>query len=169
VIDAPSAAPRATRAQFNYVASRQATHAEAEPHDIIGTWPRVRLLRMNARFVARVERAFVQELNGGTPGDAKAGLRVFKGRPQTNLVQSYGPEFADALAAAQPGVWQALRTREGWRAVRVNAISPPKPAAFESLRGVVLQDWTDAQASEQRSAAVRALTKKYKIKYETAR
>jgi len=54
----PAPAPRATRAQFNYVASRQATHAEAEPHDIIGTWPRVRLLRMNARFVARVERAF---------------------------------------------------------------------------------------------------------------
>ena len=26
-------------------------------------------------------RAFVKELNGGTPGDAKAGLRVFKGRP----------------------------------------------------------------------------------------
>src|SRR5438045_6006694 len=34
-------------------------------------------------------RAFVKELNGGTPGDSKAGLRVFKGRPHANLVQSY--------------------------------------------------------------------------------
>lgn len=39
---------------------------------------------------------------------------------------------------------------------------------FEALRGVVLQDWTDATLSEQRSAAVRALTKKYKLKTEAA-
>ena len=113
-----------------------------------------------------VVRDFVVQLNQGMPGDAKAGLRVFKGRPRSNLVDSYGPDFATALEAAQPGAWQALKTRDGWRAIRLNAISPPKPANFASLRGVVLQDWTDATASEQRSAAVRALTKKYKISYE---
>src|SRR5262245_39207606 len=59
-------------------------------------------------------REFVKALNAGTPGDAKAGLRVFKGRPHANLVQSYGPEFADALAKAQPGVWNAFKTRDGW-------------------------------------------------------
>ena len=42
-------------------------------------------------------RAFVQALNSGTPGDAKADLRVFKGRPQANVVASYGAEFAKAL------------------------------------------------------------------------
>ena len=36
-------------------------------------------------------------------GDAKAGLRVFKGRPHANLVQSYGAEFAKALADVQAG------------------------------------------------------------------
>jgi hypothetical protein len=112
-------------------------------------------------------RAFVKALNGGTPGDAKAGLRVFKGRPHPNLVQSYGPEFAKALSESKPGQWQALRTKEGWRAVRRNATTPPKPAVFEVLRGVLLQDWTDTTASEQRTAAVRALATKYKIKYET--
>lgn len=111
-------------------------------------------------------RAFVTELSSGASGDAKAGLRVFKGRPIQNLVQSYGQEFADALAKAQPGLWQALRTREGWRAIRLNSMSSPKPAAFEELRGVVLLDWKDATASEQRSAAVRELAKKYKIRYE---
>jgi hypothetical protein len=34
---------------------------------------------------------------------------------------------------------------------------------------VVLQDWVDAKMSEQRSAAVRVLAKKYKVKYEEAR
>ncbi|MEO6598758.1 MAG: peptidylprolyl isomerase [Polyangiaceae bacterium] len=111
-------------------------------------------------------RAFVTELNTGTPGDAKAGLRVFKGRPQINLVQSYGQDFADALVKSTPGQWQAFQTKDGWRAVRLDGIAPANPAAFEAIRGVVKQDWTDAIASEQRSAAVSALTKKYTIKHE---
>jgi hypothetical protein len=113
-------------------------------------------------------RAFAANLNAGTPGDAKAGLRVFKGRPHENLVQSYGPQLAEALVKAKPGAWQALATTAGWRVVRLNSITAPKPAVFNNLRGVVLQDWKDAIASEQRSLAVRELTKKYKIKYESA-
>jgi hypothetical protein len=113
-------------------------------------------------------RRFVAALNGGTPGDAKAGLRVFKGRPHANLVQSYGAAFARALVESEPGTWHALRTREGWRAMRLNATTPPKPAVFEVLRGVVLHDWTDTVAAEQRSAAVRALARKYKVRHEVA-
>ena len=114
-------------------------------------------------------RAFVAALAGGTPGDAKAGLRVFKGRPHKNLVESYGPELAKALAEAPPGAWQALRTRDGWRAMRLDARVAAKPAVFEALRGVVLHDWIDAMAAEQRTAAVRALARKYTVKYEAAR
>lgn len=113
-------------------------------------------------------RAFVTALNGGTPGDARAGLRVFKARPQGSLAEAYGPEFATTLQAAPPNTWQAMRTRDGWRAIRVDAITPAKPAAFEALRGVVLHDWIDATAAEQRSAVVRSLAKKYKITYETS-
>lgn len=114
-------------------------------------------------------REFVTALNGGMPGDAKAGLRVFKGRPRSNLVESYGPELAVALEQAKPGEWQAVQTRDGWRAMRLNARSPAKPAVFEIVRGPVMQDWTDAVASEQRSAAVRALTKKYQVIHEAAK
>jgi hypothetical protein len=116
-----------------------------------------------------VVREFVEQLNGGTPGDAKAGLRVFKNRPHANLLQSYGPGLTEALVKSVPGRWQALHTREGWRAMRLDAISPPKPADFDALRGVIFQDWTDATAAEQRTAAVRALAKKYRVKYEAAR
>jgi hypothetical protein len=114
-------------------------------------------------------RAFAQALNAGTPGDAKAGLRVFKGRPHANLVQSYGAEFAKTLEAATVGEWRAQNTREGWRAMRLDAVTPAKPASFEPLRGVVLQDWTDATMSELRSAAVAALAKKYTLKIESAK
>jgi len=112
-------------------------------------------------------RGFVQALNAGTPGDAKAGLRVFKGRPLANLIQSYGAEFPKALEAGAVGKWRALQTRDGWRAMRLNSIALPQEAVFESLRGVVLQDWTDATASEQRTAAVRALTKKYRVIFQS--
>lgn len=113
-------------------------------------------------------RAFVEQLNHGTPGDARAGLRVFKGRPHGNLLQSYGEGFAQALETAAPGTWLALKSREGWHAVRLEAASPARPASFEALRGVVLQDWTDATLAEQRSAAVAALAKKYTVKVEAA-
>ena len=111
-------------------------------------------------------RAFVADLNAGTPGDAQAGLRVFKGRPEANLVQSYGRPFAEALRSAPADVWQAQPTRDGWRAIRLLSITSARPAVFETLRGVVLQDWTDAVMSDQRTAAVRALAKKYTLKFE---
>ncbi|HMJ09928.1 MAG TPA: peptidylprolyl isomerase [Polyangiaceae bacterium] len=111
-------------------------------------------------------RDFVSQLNGGAPGDGKAGLRVFKGRPHSNLVQSYGAPFASALEKAEPGTWLALETRDGWRAVRLNATTAPKPAVYERVRGMVLHDWKDAVAAEQRTSAVRSLEKKYEIVYE---
>jgi hypothetical protein len=113
-------------------------------------------------------RAFVAALNAGAPGDAKAGLRVFKGRPYANIVQSYGDDFARALAQASAHEWLALPTRDGWRAVRIESVTPSQPAVYEAVRNVVLQDWTDTVMAEQRSAAVHALTRKYTVKVEAA-
>ena len=111
-------------------------------------------------------RAFVDALNAGTPGDAKAGLRVFKGRPHGNLVEGYGADFAKALEAAPVGEWRAQTTKDGLRVMRLEAVTPPKAAAYEALRNVILQDWTDVVMAEQRTAAVRALARKYRIKTE---
>ena len=113
-------------------------------------------------------RALADGLNAGTPGDTKANLRIFKGRPHANLVLSYGAQFATALEAATPGEWRVLSARDGWHAVRLDRITPAQPAAFEPLRGVVQQDWTDVNLAEQRSAAVRTLAGKYKLKTESA-
>ena len=113
-------------------------------------------------------RAFADALNAGTPGDAKAGLRVFKGRPHRNLVEGYGADFVKGLEAAPVGEWRAQPTRDGLRVMRLEAVTPPKPAAYEALRNVVLQDWTDVVMAEQRTAAVRALARKYRIQTEAA-
>jgi PPIC-type PPIASE domain len=112
--------------------------------------------------------AFAAALNAGTPGDTQAGLRVFDGRPHANIVQSYGAEFAAALEASPPGQWRALPHADAWRVMKLQAATPAKAASFEPLRGVVLQDWTDAVLAEQRSAAVRELAKKYTVKTEAS-
>jgi len=111
-------------------------------------------------------RAFVSSLNAGAPGDVKADLRVFKHRPRENLVQSYSAEFATALDASPVGEWQALATKDGWRAMRLESITKPQSADFEAIKDAVHHDWVDATLAEQRSAAVRALAKKYTIKVE---
>ena len=108
-------------------------------------------------------RAFVAALEAGSPGDAKAGLRVFSGRPRSNLAQSYGDEFTQALAALIPGRWAALPQRDGWRVFRLISVQAAKPASYEALRGIVLQDWKDTTMSEQRSAAVREMARKYNV------
>jgi hypothetical protein len=111
-------------------------------------------------------RDFATALNSGAPGDAKAGLRVFKGRPQSNLDQSYGADFVKALEASQAGEWRVIPSKAGLHVMRLQFITPPKPAAFESLGGMVMHDWTDAVMAEQRTNAVRTLAKKYVVKVE---
>lgn len=111
-------------------------------------------------------RAFADALNAGTPGQADAGLRVFKGRPHANLVDTYGADFAKALETAPTGAWRALQSRDGWRVMQLQAVSPAQPADFQALQGVVLQDWTDQVMAERRTAAVRALAQKYSVKIE---
>jgi hypothetical protein len=111
-------------------------------------------------------RSLVQTLQKRIPGELNAGLRVFKGRPYSNIVQGYGGEFAKALEASRPGEWQALPTSDGWRAVQLESITPSRSASYEALRGALVQDWADSVMAEQRSAAVRALAKKYTVKYE---
>jgi PPIC-type PPIASE domain len=113
-------------------------------------------------------RDFATALNAGAPGEGKAGLRVFKARPLANLMQSYGAEFVKMLDASPPGEWRVLASHDGLHVMRLQSITSPKPAVFENLSGVVLQDWTDTVMAEQRTAAVRALAKKYTVKVEAA-
>ena len=113
-------------------------------------------------------RAFADALNAGTPEGAKAGLRVFRNRPHSSLVETYGESFATSLEATPVGTWRAHPTREGLRVMRLETVSPPKPADFAVLRGIVLQDWIDATKAQLRTDAVRALGKRYKVLVEAA-
>lgn len=113
-------------------------------------------------------RAFVAALNAGNPpDDLQAGLRVFKTRPEPTIVQTYGEAFTEALKKAGPDEWVALQAKDGWHAIRVTAMTPGKIADYETVRNVVLQDWTDQVMAELRTEAVRSQARKYTIRQET--
>ena len=82
-------------------------------------------------------REFVDALNAGTPGDAKAGLRVFKGRPAATWCRATAREFATALEESPRG--RVART-----AARATAGAPMRLDAAHRR-----------QAGELRSAARR--------------
>ena len=118
--------------------------------------------------LAAAGQALAETTAHAKPGDAKAGLRVFKGRPLDNLVQSYGADFATALAQGPVGEWRALPTKDGLRVMRLDAATPARPADFEALRNVVAADWTDATMAQLRTDAVRARGQKYTVRHEAA-
>jgi len=110
-------------------------------------------------------RDFVAQLNKGVRGDVKAGLRVFKDRPEINIKQTYGEDFFKSLQTVPSNRWQAMQTKDAWRAIWVDAVTPARAADFAAIRDPVIQDWRDDTATQQRTAAVDELIAKYKVRY----
>ncbi|MBC7484267.1 MAG: peptidyl-prolyl cis-trans isomerase [Rhizobacter sp.] len=108
---------------------------------------------------------FVAALNrSASQGEAKGGLRVFKGRPRDNIVASFGGEFTAALEKSPLGTWRALSAKDGLHVVRLDAVKATETVSFDTVRGEVLQDWRDEQLMELRRRAVRDVGRKYTVK-----
>ncbi len=109
-------------------------------------------------------RTLAATLNSGSSGEVRASLNVFKARPHPTIVQSYGEDFARALEGAPAGEWRVLPAKDRPRLMRLDGIVAPRPADFDAIKGLVMQDWTDATMADLRTAAVHALAKKYTLK-----
>ena len=105
----------------------------------------------------------IEALSLGVQGDTQSGLRIFKARPRSNLVTSYGAEFATALEQMPAGQWRALPSKEGLRVVRLESKTAAEMVAYETVQGRVYQDWKDLTLQDMRTAAVRDLGKKYTV------
>jgi hypothetical protein len=123
---------------------------------------------LEGEATSEATKAFALALNNGAPSDAKAGLRVFKGRPRTNIVQSYGEEFTKALEGATPDEWRAIQAKDAWRVVRLKTITPPIPAKFEAIAHILRANWIDSTLAQLRTDTVRQRAKNYNIRYEKA-
>jgi hypothetical protein len=115
-------------------------------------------------------QAFVAALNGkAAQGGTSSSLRVFRGRPRSNIVESFGADFTQALEAMPVGVWRVLPSKDGVRVVRLEARVDGVAARFEAVQSRLRQDWLDDQMQQLRTAAVRELAKKYRIELVGAR
>jgi hypothetical protein len=112
--------------------------------------------------------AFSQALNGLGKSDIESSLRVFKQRPRSNLLQSYGIEFTTALEKLAPGKWAILPSTSGSLLVRLEQITPGVPADFDKIKDDLYQDWRDDTMAELTTKSVREMGKKYKVRYEKA-
>jgi hypothetical protein len=111
---------------------------------------------------AEVE-AFAAALNAGTADTTARGLRIFRGRPLASIRDGFGEPFTDLLAELPPERWHVVDSREGPRAILVEARTAGAPADFEGLRERIVQDWRDQRMAELRTDAVRALADKYRL------
>jgi hypothetical protein len=114
-------------------------------------------------------QAFASALNGTSQSDTQSDLRVFKDRPHSNLVESYGKDFVDRLAQSNVGEWQAIPSSAGLRVIRMEAVKPGSSAQFDDMKDSVLQDWKDDTMAQLTSDAVREMGKKYAIRTEGAK
>lgn len=110
---------------------------------------------------------FASALNGTARSDTQSDLRVFRDRPHTNLVESYGGDFAARLAQIEPGAWHAVASSAGLRVVRVEAVKPGATARFDDMKDSVHQDWKDDTMAQLTSDAVREMGKKYAVRLES--
>lgn len=110
----------------------------------------------------QIER-FTAALQAGKQGEDPSTLRVFKGRPRDNLLQSYGEEFTAGLEKLAPERWTALPSAVGPRVVRLQAITPGVPADFEAIKAEVYADWKDDTLQRLATAKVREMGKKYRV------
>jgi hypothetical protein len=109
---------------------------------------------------------FVTALNVQQTPELEASLRIFKDRPRPNLDQSYGTAFADALTKQTIGTWAVLQSQEGYRAIRLTALTPGRGVSYDEMRERVFTEWKEFTSSQLTKNAIRELGKKYRIRDE---
>ena len=80
------------------------------------------------------------------------------------LSSLFGPEFARAVLALEPGSWQGpLESGYGLHLVFVSAASPSAVRTFEDARADVLREWRLERERETKAAYLAELRKKYGV------
>lgn len=104
--------------------------------------------------------------NQDEPG-IESSLRVFRDRPRSNLLQSYGKEFTEAIEQLKPSQWQVLVSNDGPRVIRLETLKPAVAADFEAVKVKLYQDWKDEMTSQRSKELIREMGKKYQIRQES--
>jgi hypothetical protein len=83
------------------------------------------------------------------------------------IASVFGPEFAEALAALEPGVWnEAVRSSYGVHRVRILEKRAGRGASLEEVRDQVVRDLERSRATESREQLYRSLLARYRVRIE---
>jgi hypothetical protein len=100
----------------------------------------------------------------GRMGDRLSLDSEFRDADEQTVATLFGPAFAGAVMALQPGTWTGpLASGYGQHLVRVSHVVPPATRGFADARGEVLERWREAREREQRATFVAALMQKYVV------
>ena len=113
-------------------------------------------------------QALVAALNSKSKSSIESSLRVFKQRPRTNLLASYGEAFTGALEKATPGQWILMPSQSGEHVVQLELIQAGVAADFAQFKIVALKDWREQTLSKLTTDTVRTMGKQFVIQQEAA-
>jgi parvulin-like peptidyl-prolyl isomerase len=103
------------------------------------------------------------------PGAAKLAdpfmLQDYYGDRQLDeIARTFGPGFARAVFDLAPGTWSGpIESGYGWHLVWVDAITPARVPAFESVETDVRKGWLEDQRAELRQRAFDAMRARYEV------
>lgn len=95
-------------------------------------------------------------------------MHVYRHVPRSNLAQSYGSSFAEALRELPPGEWCRVPGGDAGLLVKVDRIQPEIQPEFGELKSRVREDWRKETETQQMERMLEQLRKKYRIQLEHA-
>jgi hypothetical protein len=64
------------------------------------------------------------------------------------------------------GTWVVLESKEGYRAIRLNAMTPGRAVSYDEMKERVYTDWKEFTSSQLTKNAIREIGKKYRVRDE---
>ncbi len=85
-------------------------------------------------------------------------------RTPEQLAKDFGPGFAGALSALEPGAWQGpIESGYGWHLIFVDSLTPGRVPAFEEVEPNVISAWKTDQRAEAWRKAYAEMRAKYEV------
>jgi len=113
---------------------------------------------------ARAVRAELE--NGGDPGKLTDPFRfpaVLTAEPSARVRAVFGKDFLDALANAQPGTWQTLRSPDGVHLVRLVKRTAGRRASISEARTELLRAYELERAANREREGLDEASREYRF------
>ena len=100
-------------------------------------------------------------------GDAFPPGRHLQAQSERDLTRLFGPDFARAVLALEPGTWMGpLRSPYGVHLVRIEAKEPARTQPFEAVRSRVLAQVIEERGEARLAEALHVLRTKYTVRVD---